>query len=134
MKHVSSKLVILLISFVAIQCATAQKKNINTNELIGTWKLDMSPQDKTDSNFAMMRIDKINKSSFDGVFYREGVPIKEARINTQRGIIYGALVSGDNSGDYNTSFYLKNGVLYGSTHSLKKDFLAVWTATKQSKK
>ena len=36
-----------------------------------------------------------------------------------------------NSGDYNTSFYLKNGKLYGSTHSLKKDFLAVWEAVKE---
>ena len=101
------------------------------NVLIGTWKLDMSPENQTDGNFAMMRIEKIKNGSFKGVFYREGVKIRKGRINTQTGVIHGALVSGDNSGDYNTSFYLKEGKLYGTTHSLSRDFLSVWVATKE---
>ena len=40
---------------------------------------------------------------------------------------------GDNSGIYNTSFYYKNVLLYGTTHSIDKDFLAVWIATKETK-
>lgn len=110
---------------------TTQAQDDQIKELIGTWKLDMSPQDTTDSNFAMMRIDKVDGSSFTGTFYREGVELKNGNLNTQRGIVYGALVSGDNSGTYNSTFYLKDGKLYGTTHALDRNFLAVWIATKE---
>jgi hypothetical protein len=99
--------------------------------LVGEWQLDMSPQNTNDDNFAMMEIKSINEKTFKGTFYRKGVKIREGRINTQTGVIYAALVSGDNSGEYNTSFYYQDGKLYGSTHSLDRDFLAVWVATKK---
>lgn len=108
----------------------AQSKGVNLNVLEGTWKLDMSPQDLTDNNFAMMKISKVDKNTIEGEFYRNGVKIREGRVNTSLGIIYGALISGDNSGQYNTAFYYKDGILHGSTHSIGKDFLAVWKATK----
>ena len=107
-----------------------QSTEINLNELVGSWKLDMSPQDNTDSNFAMMNITKIEGNTFEGEFYREGVKITNAQINTQLGVVYGALVSGDNSGTYNTTFVYKNGMLEGTTHSIDKKFLSVWTAIK----
>ena len=125
------KLVILFSLLVSIPITMfAQSTDVDLNVLIGKWKLDMSPQDKTDSNFAMMNITNIENSTFEGEFYREGVKIKNAQINTQLGVIYCALVSGDNSGIYNTTFYYKNGMLHGTTHSIDKKFLAVWTATK----
>ena len=107
-----------------------QSSEINLNDLVGSWKLDMSPQDNTDSNFAMMNITKVEGNTFEGEFYREGVKITNAQINTQLGVVYGALVSGDNSGTYNTTFVYKNGKLEGTTHSIDKKFLSVWTATK----
>lgn len=103
---------------------------LDLNVLIGHWELDMSPHDKTDSNFAMMRITKIDDNSFEGEFYREGVKIQHAQINTQLGLIQGALVSGDGSGTYNTAFYYKEGSLHGTTHAVDRNFLSVWTATK----
>jgi hypothetical protein len=99
--------------------------------LRGNWILDMSPENKTDNNFAKMEITEINGSSLNGFFYSDGVKIRQGRINTQTGVIYGALISGDNSGEYNTSFYFKDGTLYGTTHAIGRDFLAVWTATKE---
>ena len=90
----------------------------------------MSPQDSTDSNFALMHIKQVTASSFTGDFYREGVEIKNAQLNTQTGKLYGALTSGDNSGTYNTTFFYQDGKLYGSTHAIEKSFLSVWTATK----
>ena len=108
----------------------AQSSPLSLNDLKGNWKLDLSPQNKEDSNFAMMKIDKIEPNLVEGTFYREGVPIKEGRTNTQSGKIYVALISGDNSGTYNTSFYLENGKIYGTTHSLERDFLAVWVGEK----
>ena len=123
--------VLLLFSFLFIPISIqAQSTDLDVNVILGKWKLDMSPEDKTDSNFAMLNITSIEGNSFKGEFYREGVKIEEGRITTSEGIIYAALISGDNSGTYNTSFYFKDDMLYGSTHSLGKDFLAVWNAIK----
>jgi len=105
-------------------------KTPDLNLLVGTWNLDMSPENKSDENFAIMEITKVTDNSIEGFFYRKGVEIQEGRINTQTGIIYAALVSGDNSGSYNTAFYLKDDILYGTTHSINRDFLSVWTAIK----
>lgn len=124
-----SLLLFLFVGFCTILQTDTQK--INSNVLIGTWKLDMTPENPNDENFAMMRIKKVKDNKLKGTFYREGVKIRDGRINTQTGTIYGALVSGDNSGDYNTSFYFKDGKLYGSTHALERGFLAVWVATKE---
>ncbi|WP_046759111.1 hypothetical protein [Kordia jejudonensis] len=110
----------------------AQSKDIDVNVLVGMWKLDMTPQDTTDENFAMMKITKVENNTFKGEFYREGVKIKNAQLNTQLGIIYGALISGDGTGDYNTTFYYKDGKLHGSTHAIERRFLAVWIATKEN--
>ncbi|MEM6736229.1 MAG: hypothetical protein AAF620_09190 [Bacteroidota bacterium] len=107
-----------------------QSENLDTNVLVGNWTLDMSPHNKTDNNFAMMEITRIGDNSFEGEFYRKGVQIRSAQINTQLGIIYASLISGDGSGTYNTSFYFKEGVLHGSTHAVDRNFLAVWTAVK----
>lgn len=110
----------------------AQSTDLDLNILVGKWKLDMSPQDKTDSNFAMMVITKVEDNQFEGEFYRKGVKIRNAQINTQLGHIYAALISGDNSGSYNTTFYNKEGILYGTTHAVERNFLSVWTATKEN--
>ena len=107
-----------------------ESEQLDLNVLVGHWKLDMSPHDKTDANFAIMNISKIVDQSFKGEFYRDGVAIRNAQINTQLGIIYGALISGDGTGDYHTTFYLKDGVLHGTTHAVARNFLSVWTATK----
>ncbi len=120
----------LALSISLCQFSYGQDKEIDLQELVGTWKLDLSPEKTTDSNFALMKIDSISDNKVIGEFYREGVPIREGRTNNQSGRIYVALVSGDNSGDYNSSFYLENGKIYGSTHSLDRDFLAVWVGEK----
>lgn len=107
--------------------------SVDITLLIGNWKLDLSPLDDSDNNFAKMNITSVGENSLEGTFYRDGVKIREGRINKQNDVIHAALVSGDNSGIYNTSFYYKDGLLYGTTHSVDKDFLAVWTATKVNK-
>ncbi|MBQ0734383.1 hypothetical protein [Aquimarina celericrescens] len=133
MKPFIPKTVILCITILFFQTASAQVTDIELQELKGEWKLDMSPQDTTDKNFAVMRINEIDRSSVKGTFYREGVKIKEGRVNIQLGIIYVALVSGDNSGIYNTAFYYKDDKLYGTTHAVDRGFLSVWIAQKQPK-
>lgn len=118
------------ICLITILSTNIEYKKEKIDVILGTWKIDMSPQDKTDANFAMMKITKVKEQSFEGEFYRKGVKIKKGKLNTQLGIIYGALISGDGTGEYNTTFYFKNDVLYGTTHAVDRDFLSVWTATK----
>ena len=125
-----SLLLFSIFTFFGIVNSQAQITDIDLQELVGTWKLDMTPQDTTDNNFAMMSITKINSQMVEGEFYRTSVAIKEGRVNTQSGTIYVALISGDNSGEYNSTFYYKDGMLFGSTHAVDRGFLAVWTATK----
>ncbi|MFD2587683.1 hypothetical protein ACFSQJ_12125 [Croceitalea marina] len=123
--------VVAIIFFSLMNSAFSQKAmDVNTNVLLGEWKLDMSPQDKSDTNFAIMRITSVDNKEMKGTFYRKGVALKNGKINTQLGIIYGALTSGDNSGQYNTAFYFENGKLYGTTHALNRGFLSVWVAEK----
>ena len=98
--------------------------------LLGSWKIDMSPQDLTDENFALMRIEQVEGNQFEGIFYREGVRIQNGKLNTQLGKLYGALVSADGTGQYNTAFYYEDGLLHGSTHAIERNFLSVWTAKK----
>lgn len=119
---------ITIFSFTSIDYGHAPDSKI----LIGKWVLDMTPQNTSDNNFAMMEITEVNGKTMKGTFYREGVKLKSGRLNTQTGTIYGALISYDNSGEYNTSFYYKDGKLYGSTHAIERDFLAVWVGTKEN--
>jgi len=126
------KMKTLLMTTCLLFIVLGTKAQESTDVLIGTWKLDMSPHIADDDNFAMMKITSVKDNELKGTFYREGVKLKEGQINTQRGIIYGALISGDNSGSYNTSFYFEDGKLYGSTHAIDRGFLAVWIAEKQT--
>ena len=132
MKRSNTVVLTIFIILLNVSVCLSQTDTDRLNVFLGEWKIDLSPQDTTDTNFAMMRIDKINSKTVKGTFYREGVKITEGRVNTQLNTVYVALVSGDNSGSYNTAFYYKDGKLYGSTHSIDKDFLAVWIAEKKN--
>ena len=122
--------IFLTISGVANSAKTSPSID-NHAQLIGTWVLDMTPNNPNDNNFAKMTIDKIEKGKVYGEFYRDGVKMQYGVINKVTKRITVALVSSDNSGQYNSSFYLENGMLYGTTRAIERGFLAIWTATKQ---
>ncbi len=121
---------VLLVAVTSFNCVSSRVATLDTSVLIGKWQLDMTPENPGDANFASMEIRSVGDGSFEGFFYRDGVRIRDGRLNTQTGVISGALVSGDNSGTYNSTFYYKDGVLHGSTHAIGRDFLSVWTAIK----
>ena len=105
-----------------------KEQNLNSAdpaELIGHWRIDLSPENNNDDNFTKMIISSAEYNSIEGIFYRDGVKIKEGRITNSEGIIYVALISGDNSGTYNTSFRFEDGMLFGTTHYQDKNFLAI---------
>ncbi|MEM9821009.1 MAG: alpha/beta fold hydrolase [Bacteroidota bacterium] len=127
-------LYLLFICWLSLGASQAQNESspLNLKVLIGEWTLDMTPHDKTDSSFAMMNITEIEGQAFKGEFYREGVAIRNAQTHTRSGTLYGALISGDGTGEYHSTFYYKDGVLHGTTHAIQKNFLSVWTATKNT--
>ncbi len=61
-----------------------------------------------------------------GSFYNS--PVSNGRINTDWAAVHFAFTTSDDSGVYHTTGTLENGGLSGTTHSLGRDFLAVWTA------
>ena len=46
--------------------------------LIGNWKLDMSPHNVDDDNFAIMVITNVSDNQMKGTFYRKGVKFKNS--------------------------------------------------------
>lgn len=123
-------LIILLCMLCSYSLLDGPGQKADPQLLLGSWQIDMSPQDFSDENFALMRIEKLEDNGFEGIFYREGVQIQHGQINTQLGKLYGALISEDGTGHYNTAFYYEDGLLHGSTHAIERNFLSVWTAKK----
>ena len=58
----------LALSISLCQFSYGQDKEIDLQELVGTWKLDLSPEKTTDSNFALMKIDSISDNLLVRVF------------------------------------------------------------------
>ena len=99
---------ILMIFLLSISMVHAQKKELDPSILKGKWILDTTPHIEDDSKFASMEITKVTGDTLEGYFYRAGVNITEGQINLSTGKMYGALVSGDGTGKYYTSFYYEN--------------------------
>lgn len=114
-------------------CSFTQEIKIEDpfTELTGTWKLDLTPGDLTDDNFTEMTIKEITPLGMKGEFY--WTKMRKGQVNMDYEGIYFAFVTNDGSGDYNTSANYKQGKLTGSTHSLGRGFLSVWTAVKVEK-
>ena len=116
----------------AVQLPNMPDTTTNPSDVLkGTWQIDLTPNDTTDSNFATMTDQNIDDSQFFGEFYRTGVAIQKGQLNISNGKVYGALISADGTGQYATSFHYDGAKLHGTTHALDREFLAVWTATKQ---
>ncbi|MDW3648416.1 MAG: hypothetical protein R8P61_15225 [Bacteroidia bacterium] len=124
------KILIGLSILLVVQLATAQNQEQKDpfKELEGTWKLDLSPANLEDDNFTELVIKEISPLGLKGSFYYS--KLREGRVNINFDGVYFAFVTDDGSGDYNTTAIFKEGKLMGTTHSLGRDFLSVWTAVK----
>lgn len=102
--------------------------NSSSSELIGTWDIDFSPENTTDDWGTILTIQKVTETEIKGVFYNSKT--REGRVALRGDIVHFAFVTSDAKADYNTSGRFEKGILYGSTHSLGRDFIAPWTGTK----
>ena len=102
--------------------------NPDANKLIGKWQVDLRPTPDAAAYYQEFVVTGIDSNSFKGTFY--GTEIRQAHTNLDWGKVYFAFITGDGSGAYNTSGFLDGDTLRGTTHSIGRQFLSVWTATK----
>lgn len=94
--------------------------------LIGTWKVDLRPTPDAEPYYQEFVVTSVEGRTFEGRFYNTA--IANGRINEDWGAIRFAFTTSDGSGPYNTAGLLAGETMTGTTHSLGREFLAVWTA------
>ncbi len=94
--------------------------------LIGTWKVDLRPTPDAEPYYQEFVVESVEGDTIRGTFY--GTAIEHGRINSDWGTVQFAFTTADGSGPYNTSGILRGTRLEGTTHSLGREFLAVWSA------
>lgn len=100
------------------------------DDVTGVWKVDLRPTPDAAPYFEYLKITKVEGNRVFGTFYNS--PIQYGNINDDWGTVVVAFITQDAGGNtYNTAFELDGNTLKGTTHSLGRDFLAVWTATKE---
>ena len=119
---------LLFILFLAI-AGHASGQAPDPSILIGEWQVDLRPKPGAEPYFQKLVVSAVNDSTFTGTFYYDS-EIQEARYNTDWGVLTIAFVTADGSGPYNTTARLEGDELKGTTHSIGRDFVALWTARK----
>ncbi|MCB1183654.1 hypothetical protein KDM41_09470 [bacterium] len=128
-RPVPLRLLVALLALVAAASNAPAAEAPDPSVLVGTWQVDLRPTPDAEPYFQTFVVTAAGADTLAGSFY--GTEIGEGRINTDWGALHLAFVTGDGSGAYNTSAVLDGDVLRGTTHSLGRDFLAVWTARRQ---
>jgi|GEM_PF-718646 len=98
-------------------------------DLVGTWKVDLRPTPDAAPYYQYLKITKIKDGRVEGTFYNS--PIQYGNINDDWGKVVIAFITQD-GGDttYNTTIEVDGYTMTGTTHSVGRDFLAVWTGEK----
>ena len=126
------KRLLFLVTAAAVACGVAVEKPIqtpNADALVGTWSVDLRPTPEADPYFQPFVVRSVDGNSFEGNFY--GSEIANARLNGDWGALHFAFTTEDDSGVYHTSGFIDGDGLRGTTHSLGRDFLAVWSAKRE---
>lgn len=119
----------LIVTGLLVQATAPRSTDVpNPNDLLGIWQVDLRPTPDAEAYYQPFTVTAINGNTFTGTFYQS--EIREARLNTDWGVVHFAFVTNDGSGDYHTAGRLIDGRLEGTTHALGRNFLTVWTATR----
>lgn len=103
-------------------------------KLVGTWRVDLRSKPGDAPYFQDFIVAKVDGNTLAGTFYQSEVA--DGRINTDWGTVHFAFTTADSQGrgTYNTAGRLVGDRLEGTTHSLGRKFLAVWTAERKAGK
>lgn len=123
-------LIILACGFATFP-VSAQDTTPDPQDLVGSWKVDLRPTPDAEPYYQTLRITKVDneEKSFAGSFYYDSAMTHTA-INTDWGVLTIAFVTEDSSGPYNSTARLIEGKLVGTTHSVGRAFVGLWTAEK----
>lgn len=118
----------IVLALVHCGCASTQgpASTPTVADLVGTWKVDLRPTPDAAPYYQEFVVEKVDGTAFFGSFY--GTPIENALANTDWAQVHFAFTTSDGSGAYNTSGVLVGSQLKGTTHSIGRGFLNVWTA------
>ncbi|MCY7389473.1 MAG: hypothetical protein LH481_15680 [Burkholderiales bacterium] len=120
---------LLFLALISACAAPSQDiRPVDSQVLIGVWKVDLRPKPNDPAYFQEFVVTTIKGKTFSGTFY--GAPIEQARINIDWGTVRIAFVTSDRSGPYNHSATLSGNRLDGLTNSTGRDFLSYWSAIK----
>ena len=113
-------------------CASVGKPGVIVAEdlLPGTWQVDLRPTPDAEPYYKSFIVTSVEGRSFSGSFY--DAPISQGRINTDWGKLRIAFETNDGSGPYHHSATLEGDRLVGLSNSIGRDFLAYWSAVRQS--
>ncbi|MEZ4655831.1 MAG: hypothetical protein R3E12_20150 [Candidatus Eisenbacteria bacterium] len=98
----------------------------------GTWKVDLRLTPDAEPYYQEFIVEQDRGWDVPRVLLSH--TDENARLNTDWGEVHFAFTTADNSGAYNTSGVLRDGILHGTTHSLARGFLAVWTANESRRR
>ncbi|TFG44637.1 MAG: hypothetical protein E4H41_07240 [Gemmatimonadales bacterium] len=109
-------------------CSGAPRQELapDAEALVGVWRVDLRPTPDAEPYYQEFIVEGVEGDTIRGTFY--GTPIEHGRINTDWGQVRFAFTTADGSGPYNTSGVLSGTRVQGTTHSLGRRFLAVWSA------
>ncbi len=94
--------------------------------LVGTWKVDLRPLPDADPYYQEFVVSEASDDTLAGSFY--GTPISNGGLNNDWGELRFAFVTGDGTGAYNTTGVVRGNRIEGTTHSVGRNFLSVWSA------
>ncbi|MEO0557689.1 MAG: S41 family peptidase [Bacteroidota bacterium] len=108
--------------------ATPAPTPSQTDALLGTWMVDLRPTPESETYTQPFILRASDDAPFSGSFYNS--PIQSAVVNDDWGDLRVAFTTSDGSGVYHHTAVLRDGRLHGTTHSIGRGFLAVWTAAR----
>ncbi len=94
--------------------------------LLGAWSVDLRPTPEAEAYLQPMVVESVDGNRITGRFY--GTEMESGRLNLDWRAVRFSFVTRDGSGAYYTTGVLRDGRLQGTTHSIGRDFLAVWSA------
>ncbi|HEV2735474.1 MAG TPA: hypothetical protein VGV85_11590 [Longimicrobiaceae bacterium] len=116
----------LVLAAAAAGAPTGQGGTLDPGRLVGTWRVDLRPKPDAPAYFQSFVVRSVEGSTFQGTFY--GSELQNGSINTDWGAVRFAFTTRDGSGVYHHTGVLRDGALEGTSHSLGRRFLAVWSA------
>jgi len=117
---------LVLLAGETVETTSAAPAPSPVESVLGTWMVDLRPTPDAEPYTQPFVLRASEDAPFAGSFYNS--PIESATVNDAWDDLRIAFTTSDGSGVYHHTAVLRDGRLHGTTHSIGRGFLAVWTA------